>query len=538
MNLQEKERTNRTGLWLVLLLTLFAWAPTTYPGYWKSLEGFAPIFNAAFPHPIANIATSADLWRGAGNATFILTQPFLVLGLSPLVAVRITFALCFVLGALGTYIWLRPRLGDRGAALAAVIYALLPPFLATVYVRGSLSDALILGLLPLTLAGLAAYTRTRAPSAIGVAVIATLWMWRTQAGLALLATLMLLAYVLWVERDRLALIAMAVTGVAGGLSLLPIWQIRAPAPVRFDQHFVYLFQLLGNGWAVAPSVPGWQDRYPFQLGFAAIAFSVATAWLIFLRSRNAQVADEDEADRPPPAPLFPLDRLLPFSFVVVFVGITLSLGVSAPLWRWTNAQRLLTYPWQVLLVIAPFLAVTAGSLPALNARLRCRAYWVALLVLTLMSSYPFLTTEFTQFSPPDAPVAVFGKPPKLVLLKAEIDERSGSDQTEPTAELAAAWQLLQPLEFDYNVFFQALRNEEGSTTFDVVAQLDRQPLGDEQPATTWPVGQIFTQTYRLELPVDPNGVHLRYYFGYYDWQDGSRLPVDGGVEDKVVLYGQ
>ena len=41
-----------------------------------------------------------------------------------------------------------------------------------------------------------------------------------------------------------------------------------------------------------------------------------------------------------------------------------------------------------------------------------------------------------------------------------------------------------------------------------------------------------------------NGFHvpadtpLRYYFGYYDWRDGKRLPVNGGMDDKLVLHGQ
>ncbi len=34
------------GLGVLLLLGIFAWAPATFPGYWESINGFVPVFNA------------------------------------------------------------------------------------------------------------------------------------------------------------------------------------------------------------------------------------------------------------------------------------------------------------------------------------------------------------------------------------------------------------------------------------------------------------------------------------------------------------
>ncbi|MBK8800093.1 MAG: hypothetical protein IPM07_29010 [Anaerolineales bacterium] len=72
----------------------------------------------------------------------------------------------------------------------------------------------------------------------------------------------------------------------------------------------------------------------------------------------------------------------------------------------------------------------------------------------------------------------------------------------------------------------------------VVAQLDAQPLGDARPATSWQPGEVLTNTYVLDLSAAPPETPLTYYFGYYDWRDGSRLPVDGGRDDKLVLHGK
>lgn len=519
------DKPARAGFWIVLLLGVFAWAPATYPGYWQALEGFTPLFNALAPAAIAGVATTPDLWRGAGGGAFLLAQPFLAVGFSAAAAVRASFALCLILGGLGVYTWLSRRLGDRAGGLAGLLYMLLPPVLATVYIRGSLSDALLLALLPLALAAAAAYADGRSPASAAVLVISLVWLWRAQAGLAVFATLLLLAYTWYVERSRLTTLIVAAGAASGLTSLLPLWSISGPAPTLFADHFVYFFQLFGHGWQPAPSIPGWQDGYPFQLGFAAWGFGALALWLLLRQGSAGWPA----AAR----------RLLAFSLVAAALCILLSLNVSAFAWRITGADRLLTYPWQIVLPAAPFLAAAAGSLPALDLRLRQSALWPALLVLALLSSAPYLTAAFTQAQPPLALAAVFGAN-DLVLLSADLTE------TEGAATLEVAWQPLRPLPFDYNVFFQALvptagaanDGEDGET---VIAQLDAQPLDGARPATSWTPGEVLTDTYRLDLPSPlpgEGGAPLRYIFGYYDWRDGSRLPVNGGVSDKVVLYGR
>jgi hypothetical protein len=518
----------RLGFWAVVLIGVFAWAPATYPGYWQSLEGFIPAFNVTQNSSIAKVATAADLWRGAGSATFILAQPFLLLGFTPVEAVRIVFILALILGGLGIYAWLRPTYGDRGAGLAGITYMFLPTVLSTVYIRGSLSDALILALLPLTLASTAAYASRdaddtrRSPAVAGLMLIGILWMWRTQAGLAIFATLLLVVYALVVERDRLAALVTTVSGIIGFVSLIPLWSIQSPAPVDFNQHFLYLFQLFGNQWAVAPSIPGWQDRYPFQLGFIAVAFAVVALWLWF-RTRHSLKVDSH------------VTRLLAFSFIGSLVLILLSLNISNPLWQLTGADRFLVYPWQILLIAAPLLAAIAGSLPVLNASFSQAPYWVVLVTLIVLGSYSYLTTEFTEIVSGPTPYSIVGPEQNIAILDADLVE----SEDRSSAELTVIWQALQPLPADYNIFFQAL-SENGENS-QVVAQLDTQPLGGERPVTDWRQGEILVETYQLDLSqLDASQADnpLSYYFGYYDWSNGERLPVDGGIDDKLVFHGR
>jgi hypothetical protein len=201
---------------------------------------------------------------------------------------------------------------------------------------------------------------------------------------------------------------------------------------------------------------------------------------------------------------------------------------------------LLTYPWQLLLLASPLFAVTAGSLPSLNQNLGRAPLWIAVVGIVLLSSLPYLHADYTQVEPPSSPVATFGRQPDLVLLAAdlreEVEEDAVTGVVTPTATLDVTWQVLQPIPFDYNVFFQAVTNENDG--WQVVSQLDTQPRQGLEPATTWQVGQIMTDTYQVVLPTPlPEGA-LRYYFGYYDWRDGTRLPIDGGIDNKLILHGE
>ena len=268
--------------------------------------------------------------------------------------------------------------------------------------------------------------------------------------------------------------------MAGAITLFPIWGQTGLPPVPFGEHFVDLYQFFSVTWATAPSVAGWQDRYPFQLGFVAICFGLVALWGWWLA----------------PKAQLPLgtSRLLAFCGLGVAILLLLSLAVSAPLWQVTGAERLLTYPWQLLLLAAPLLAAMAGALPVVLPGLGTPAYWSALVTITVLGSYSYLTPAYTQMQPPARPVAVFGSN-QVLILAAQL-----SETTEPrAAELTVTWQPLQPLDFDYNVFFQAIAGTGGEERS--VAQLDAQPLAGARPATSWRPGEILDR----DLPSRSHG---------------------------------
>ncbi len=502
----------RLGLWTLLLLCLFACAPGFAPQLWQSQQGFVAAWNVASPAALANVAVAPDLWRGMGIGALLPAQPLLLLGITPARAVQWVLLSSMVLGALGIYAWLQGRLGDRAAGLAGSVYLLLPALLTTVYVRGALGDALILALLPLALAGIAVFASERAPLGAAVALLAIVWMVRTQAGLALGATLLLALYALLVERNRLGVLLVIGGAAAALLSLIPGWGVRAASPLAFDAQFTSLYGLLRASWTATT---------PLQIG--NMALGLAAAALVGLLALRSPVDGLPGSNR----------RLLIFSLSGATLLFALTLGWSAPLWRITGAAQLLHAPWQAGLLAAPLLAAAAGCALLYFTDLWRPAWYGATAVVLLLAAQPYLLPQFTDARPPDRPLAMLGDA-QVAVLAAQVDEAEAAVDGTRRATLTLDWQALAPLPFDVNLFFQAVDASGDAPA--VVAQMDTPPVAD-QPATAWQQGELFSQSYALELPADAPS-SLTYYVGLYNWQDGARLRVNAGLDDKLVLYGR
>ena len=203
------QRWPQPATWLALLLPVFAWAALTYPGYFELHSGFRPIFN------VADLARSLpglgwaptvgqpyDLLRGEGALAYWLALLPRALSGSSVFAIKWVLGASFVLGALGMYGWARRSLGDWPGLLAALVYALWPIGLATVYVRGALAEAVFLALMPWILwaADVAVESgRWRAAIALAIGLAAAFW---TQAGLALWLAAIVLLYIVYRYRTR------------------------------------------------------------------------------------------------------------------------------------------------------------------------------------------------------------------------------------------------------------------------------------------------------------------------------------------------
>jgi hypothetical protein len=544
---------------LAWLLPVFAWAPLTYPGYFEFHSGFLPIFNlnnllrhGADLGWLPTVGQPYDLLRGEGALAYRLAALPRLLGASPVAAVKWTFGLGLLVGALGMFGWARRRLGPWSALLASMVYTYWPMLLATIYVRGALAEAVFMGLAPWVLwaADAAATGSRRGALGLALGLAAALW---TQAGLALWLAVIVFAYILLMPhrpelvggnstddknpaQRRLSPTGLALIGWAGGLALgalglIPIVSqhgLGNASYVTFAEHLVYPFQLLLAGWGVGTSIPGPDDTLTFSFGIAA--FGLAVLGIVLSREgvrKHATAGEDDHTHKHRHTHAL-------FALSVVLISAALCMTLAAFFWQGLPfLARTLNYPWQLLLLAGPWLAWLAGlggrvllELWPDEARWRWTVpLFAGLLTMTLLGAYGVLNPTSTRVPVPDAPVAIFGDN-QIALLSTDT---SGAPGPDGQVTLLTRWQALRPIDQDYTVFFHAIGPDAGRW-----GQQDTMPQDGKLPTSVWRPGQVVQDQYRLTLADDaPVSSDYRYHLGLYEWQSGKRLTT--ATDDKVVL---
>jgi hypothetical protein len=533
----------KMGLLLALLLTVFAIAPLTHPGYFQVHSGFLPVYDLYSLQE----APSLPAWRpqnfsplnGDGLLPYYMAMTMRSLGLRPVEAVKGVLALAFVVGALGMYGWTLRWAGPEGALLAAVVYTYLPYRLALAYVRGAWGEALATGLAPAALWSLEELA-TGSGTRRRLHLLAALLFWGGLAlshmGLALWLLLLATAYFLTTRRWLPWLLVGLAVWI--GLSALSLRLWPAAEGVNFFDHFLYPFQLTSAYWGYGGSVPGWADGMSFQVGLAALGLTLVA---VFLPEKPHL-----DLSRTPPYPLR-WRLLILCGWALAMTALLLPL--SAPFWRLSGLYRLLSYPWQLLAWVGLCLAAAAGLVPALDERLRTLPMQGALLSLAILASYPYLEPRFTALEPGRSPLATLGGE-RIVLLDYSLavemsphdtpqrDERTylmsipGPQAMEPgqTAHVTLRWQPLRPLDEDYTVFVHLL-DSSGQTQ----AQADSQPCRGECPTSGWTPGEIIADEHLIAIPADAAPPPYRLALGMYLLESGERLPVAGRDDGRAII---
>lgn len=533
------------NLILLFLLTIFAFAPLTYPGFFQSHSGFLPIYNLYDLEIHFGDFTWAptvgrwyDFLRGEGVLPYYVAELFRWLGASGAEAIRWSYGLSFVLSAWAMYGWAKRLLGDRAALIAAVVYTYLPYHLAVVYVRGALAEAwafvgfpLVLWILHNLLEEKTEGNRYRQAATSALLCVA---LFLTHAGLTLWLVLLAMAWVLVGQPGKASarklgwpFLALAAGLVFGFLALtLTIVQHGFPLvpPVDFYQHFVYPFQLFSAAWGYGASVEGWSDTMPLQMGLVPVGLAMVSVILIA----------RSDVDRR-------LRRTLIFWQLATLVLVALMLSLTALLWRITGLSNLLSYPWQLLGLIGLATSLLAGSVVALDQRLAAFPLRAGLVALAVLASYGYLSPRFFDFSidftplaeqshvydmePVGLPVATLGDN-QIALLDYRIE---GPLRHGATVRLNVLWQALKPLDKDYTVFVHAV-GEEGT----IWGQRDTEPQEGEYPTTEWGLGEIVQDRYELRIDVAGPREGYQLVVGMYAAETRERLKLPDGTTEVIL----
>jgi len=498
----------KAGLAAALVLCVFALAPLGYPGYFQPQSGFTPIYNL-YAWERAGLRLGPGSPSGPGLLPYALAEVARFAGMDGAGAAKLVFALSILVAAAGAYL-LFLEAGQPASALSlALVWVYSPLSVAAVFVRGSLTAAPALALLPWL-----AWALSRRAAAAPAAVIA-LAIGLCSPGFALLAFLATAAGTFTAGRPRWRSYAGAALGLAAswaGLLAMPQGAVATPA---FYQ-LAYPYQLLAYNWGYGASSLPWSATppAPMTLGTLIVALGLV-ATLAPLASAAQQSSGRSDTlasgmqDRAPAC--WP-------TVIVVALLIAAATPLAGPLWTRRSLGLLLEGPWQ-LLALASFLILWQAG-PRLAVWLGSKLeYAGALAVLALAMAVPSLEVPTTAVQPATAPLASFAGG-QVLLVRAELD---GPLRHGASPRLRLYWQSTRPLERDYTVFVQVLDQSDHKW-----AQQDVQPAEGKRPTSGWRPGELVVDDH--VITIDPDGPRQGYrlIMGLYDSLTQQPVPLDDG----------
>jgi hypothetical protein len=370
---------------LILVFSLFAWAPLLTPAYFfrahdaphsifylvefdQTLrDGFlwprwAPDFAFGYGYPLFNIYAPLAVY-----AAEILH----LLGLSFVTSVKTMYALATVGAGLTMYLFVRRLLGRDAGLLSAVVYMVVPFHLVEIFVRSAYSEFVALALLPLVLLAFTEAIATPSPGRMAGAGLAYGALALTHHTTFFAFTPFLIIYIAYLligtwrakglkHTRRVALHTLG--GGLLGLALSAIYLLPMLAELQYvkveqwtaynynyDQNFVYFSQLLSPYWGYGYSGPGLEDGMSFQLGAVMGVLVVFGGWLSLTRR-------------------FPHRGTALFFLAATAVIVWLMTPAAQFAWQALPIASLVQFPWRLLGLSSLTMSVGAGSLLARGLR--------------------------------------------------------------------------------------------------------------------------------------------------------------------------
>jgi len=524
-------------------LPIFMVAPLCYPGYLETHSGFVPLWNVAdlrlnwgnlgwLPHT----ALHFDPLRSDGLLFYYLAAP---LPLPPATAIKVIVGLSGLLGSVGLFLGLYPKLGNKGSLIAALIYTYLPYHITMVYVRGAWGEALFWGLLPWIIVLWQPFSEQPDSARfrflylirlVGMGLLLGL----SQAGLALWAMGLATIWGGFTPRGRQAIMA---SWVGLGLAIAGQFSPTIAANSPITDHLLYPAQLFSAQWGFGLSRLGWQDGLSLQMGFAACGLALLS---ITIQPR-------------------PTWRQNPRLFVLLGSALILTfLQLTWAAWFWQlpvigrYLSATLSYPWQLMGFVGLSLAIIAGDAVRRDPHLTELPMMAALILFIILSVHHTLEPQFIATNKVVSQATAILGDNQIALLQSKLQVKinghtaglttaesnislaiHGALQANDILNIQLTWQAIQPLAQDWKLFIHFVDSQEK-----VMAQFDgyaQNKQGEPYPTSHWISGELISNQYTLTLPAEMPSPPYRLFIGFYDETTFARLPISGDSNGKVSL---
>lgn len=440
---------------LVVLLSVFAIAPLFQPGFfWGAHDArhsvyFLHEFDRSIQDGVLYPRWSPDITFGYGYPLFNIYSPLAfylgealhLLGLDLVSAIKMVFALGFVLSGVTMYLFVRRLMGTRAGLVAGLVYVYVPYHISDVYVRGAFAESVALIFFPLILwCFYETVERPRALALVG-AGLSYAGLVFSHNGLLMLFSPFLGIYLVflvlskwWQDvrrmpvpgRKRLvrygAALArrawMPLAALLLGLGLSAVFWLPMGVEfkyVRLDQwlggyydyrdDFVYFFQFFSPSWGYGLSRPGPHDELPFQIGAVPVVLSILSLAVVLRIKAQVQ------------------RRMLVFFQGALVVIAFLMLAASTGFWELLPIVIFAQFPWRLLALMMPCVAFLAGSVVAMTDGkdiATAATASLALACLVILGSYAYLSPQIIE--PAEGPVSLAG----MMRFMQSSDQMTGS----------------------------------------------------------------------------------------------------------------
>jgi uncharacterized membrane protein len=414
---------------LVVAISIFAWGALVGPPYFLDAHDaphslfFLNQFDQAIRDGVLYPRWGVDFALGYGyplfnvysTLAFYVAEGFHLVGASLTGAVKLTYALGFVVSGLTMYAFGKRVLSPQAGVLAAVVYTYVPYRLLDIYVRCAFAEFCAFSFLPLVLLLFYELLERRSARNLALAGLAYAAVFLTHAATGFVFTILLVSYVafLLVSKMRggwgdvlrstgLALGAAVLALALASIFLLPMIAEKGYIVERqwtqgsfeYDKHFVHPSQLLSPYWGYGYAGEGLQDEMSLQLGLAATTFAlVGVVWCLQKRVEG---------------------RAHVVFFLVASLAIVVAMmPVARPAWELLPLTAFVQFPWRLLGLAAltmSFLSGAAvyafvergrGPLGRLDARI------AVLALVVVLASFAYVSPQYTPPSPrSELPVAI------------------------------------------------------------------------------------------------------------------------------------
>lgn len=394
---------------LLIIISILTILPLAAPGYFPMHDDLQVMrlwqMEKCFADGQIPCRWAPDMTLGYGQAmfNFYSVSPYylgiLIRLLTPLTILgtaKLLFAISLITGSIGMFYLAKEIFGRRGALVPSILYALAPYRSINVYVRGALSEAVSLSILPFL--WLFIYQTIKKPTYKNSALMAITFalLLSTHNISTMMYSLFTFVWTaFWLVRNlnRKTLLHLAVGGFLGiglaGFFIIPVFletslikgEVFTSNYSYFVGHFVTLKQLfISRFWGYGGSIFGENDGMAFQVGWPHWWVAIAVG---ILSLRQALVKKEKTA-------ILTLGLL-----AMAGASLLMTHNKSTFVWTSINAVSFIQFPWRFLGIALFLICLSAGAFTFIKKKLIRGFISLVIIILAIVLNLNYFRPEKT-----------------------------------------------------------------------------------------------------------------------------------------------